>query len=433
MIEYRTRRHPRLLFPIALASGLGLLAGCSAAAPDEGGTEASEGGKQTGFTVMVPQANDEDDFWAQLIAQYSEETGTDIEVIPYANNAYITQVTTQLQSGNAADVMILVPGTGQPTSVVTLAEAGFLEPLSDVSASVIPEGTESMYEVDGEIFAQPAALLPVSMVWNPDAAEQAGVDTYPDSFDDLLESCATAREGGASFTALAGSAPPNNGLLAQIISATRVYAETPDWNEQRAAGEVTFVDSGWADVLEDIVTMNEEGCFQDGVAGGTFDTLTSNLGSGASLSAALPASAVPSISGVAGVDLTVQAFPPASGQKPYMLNSANNAWGVNAKSDETVKESAQAFLEWAAQPENAAEFARISGAVPITGVDPDTLAPSYEPVADLLEEGNYAALPNASWPNLTVYDALCVGIQGLFTGQTTVESVLESMDAAWGE
>ena len=42
-------------------------------------------------------------------------------------------------------------------------------------------------------------------------------------------------------------------------------------------------------------------------------------------------------------------------------------------------------------------------------------------------------LPNATWPNPAVYDALGVGVQGLLTGQTTVDSVLEEMDAAWDQ
>ena len=55
-----------------------------------------------------PQANDADDYYAQIAAAYTEETGVEIEVIPYPSDAYNTQVTTQLQAGNAADMMILV-------------------------------------------------------------------------------------------------------------------------------------------------------------------------------------------------------------------------------------------------------------------------------------------------------------------------------------
>ena len=270
------------------------------------------------------------------------------------------------------------------------------------------------------------------MVFNVAGREEAGVD-YPETYDDLLAACKTARDAGKTFTVLAGGMPPNTGLFSMLISATRVYAETPDWNEQRAAGDVTFADSGWREVLEDVVEMNDSGCFQDGAAGGTFDNITAGLGGGTSLTAAVPGSAAASIGGATGADVNVQAFPPADGQDAFTLTGANYAWAINASSDDAVKSSAQAFLDWVAQPEQSAAFAELSGAVPITGIDPATLLPSYEPIGELLSSGAYTGLPNAAWPNPAVYDALGVGVQGLLTGQKTVDQVLDDMDAAWGE
>ena len=133
-------RWPLLAAPIA---GVLILAGCSGGGADDGGNSNDDGGDTAaGFSVMVAQANDADDYYAQILEQYSEETGVEIEVIPYPSDAYNTQVTTQLQAGNAADVMVLSPGTGQPISVVTLAEAGFLETIDETSAGLLPAGSE---------------------------------------------------------------------------------------------------------------------------------------------------------------------------------------------------------------------------------------------------------------------------------------------------
>jgi raffinose/stachyose/melibiose transport system substrate-binding protein len=416
-------------------AGALVLAGCSGSTDNDADTGGDTGDDTlTGFSVMVAQANDQDDFYAQILEQYSEETGVEVEVIPYPSDAYNTQVTTQLQAGNAADMMILSPGTGQPISVVTLAEAGFLEPLDDTSAGLLPAGSEIEYQIDGETFAQPTALTPVGMVFNVTAADEAGVSEYPATYEELLEACNTAREGGKdSFTVLAGGIPFNTGLFSMLVSATRVYAADPDWNAQRAAGDVTFADSGWREVLEDVVEMNDSGCFQDGAAGGTFDNITAGLGGGTSLTAAVPGSAAASISEATGAELNVQAFPPADGQDAFTITGANYAWGINASSDDDVKASAQAFLDWVAQPENAQAYAELSGSVPITGIDESTLLPQYAPIGELLGSGSYVGVPNATWPNPAVYEALGTGVQGLLTGQNTVDQVLESMDAAWGE
>ena len=432
MSQHMIRRQLRWSLVAVPITGVLVLAGCSGGSGDTGGGDSSADPATTGFSIMVAQANDADDFYAQTAAKYSEETGVPIEVIPYPSDAYNTQVTTQLQGGNAADVMILSPGTGQPISVVSLAEADFLEPLDDTSAGLLPSGSEAQFQVDGTTYAQPTALTPVGLVFNVTAAEEAGIE-YPETYEDLLAACTTARDAGKSFTVLAGGAVFNTGLMAQLISATRVYEGTPDWNEQRADGKVTFADSGWKDVLEDIVEMNDSGCFQDGAAGGTFDNITAGLGGGTSLTAAVPGSAAASIGEATGSDVNVQAFPPAKGEKAFTVTGANYAWAINASSDAAVKTSAQAFLDWVAEPEQSAEYAEISGAVPITGIDESTLLPSYAPIASLLSSGSYTGLPNAAWPNGAVYDALGVGVQGLLTGQKTVDQVLSDMDAAWGE
>ncbi|MEU1971431.1 extracellular solute-binding protein [Microbacterium sp. NPDC019599] len=430
MPQHTASRQLRWSLLAAPVAGVLILAGCSAGG-DDGGSTGDGDGTAAGFSVMVAQANDQDDFYAQILEQYSEETGVEVEVIPYPSDAYNSQVTTQLQAGNAADVMILAPGTGQPISVITLAEAGFLEPLDETSAGLIPAGSEMEFQIDGETYAQPTALTPVGMVFNVTAADEVAVSEYPATYEDLLDACTTARDGGKTFTVLAGGIPFNTGLFSMLISATRVYAETPDWNAQRAAGDVTFADSGWREVLEDIIEMNESGCFQDGAEGGTFDSITQGLGGGTSLTAAVPGSAAASISQATGAELNVQAFPPASGQEAFTVTGANYAWGINASSDDDVKASAQAFLDWVAEPDNAQAYAELSGSVPITGIDPETLLPQYAPIGDLLSSGSYAGLPNATWPNPAVYDALGIGVQGLLTGQKTVDQVLADMDAAW--
>lgn len=435
MPQHTASRPLRWSLLAAPVVGVLILAGCSA-----GGSGGSTGGASgdagagTGFSLMVAQANDADDYYAKMAQKYTDETGVPIEMIPYPSDAYNTQVTTQLQAGNAADMMVLAPGTGQAISIVTLAEAGFLEPLDDASAAVIPEGTEALYEVDGKIYGQPTALAPVGLIYNGAGAEEVGIDAYPETFDEMIEDCATARDGGKTFTVLAGGVPFNTGLMSMLISATRVYEADPDWNEQRAAGDVTFADSdGWQETLEDIIELNDKGCFQDGVAGGTFDTITQSIGGQTALTAAVPGSAAISIGAGTGLDLTVQSFPPADGQKPWVLASANYAWAVNAASDDAVKASAQEFLDWLAEPEQLQEFADLSGFVPISGATADNVNPVYKPIGDLLENGSFTGLPNATWPNPAVYDALGVGVQGLLTGQKTVEQVLSDMDAAWGD
>ncbi|WP_404429953.1 extracellular solute-binding protein [Microbacterium lacus] len=406
--------------------GLVSLAGCSGNSSQTDQTD-----EAAGFTAMIMQSNDADDYYERMLQVFAEQRDIDIEVIYYPGDAYNTQVTTQLQSGNAADIMILTPGTGQAVSVVTLAEAGFLEPL-DAASAVIPTGTEHLYSFNGDVFGQPTGLVPVGMVYNDATATAASIDEFPSTFSALLDACATARDAGASFAVVAGAVPAGAGLLAQIIAATRVYEEDPDWNTKREAGEVTFADSdGWRETLEDIVELNEAGCFQDGAAAGAFDTIAPSLSTGSSLSAPLPGGAAQSIGSSAGIELTVHPFPAASGTTEFMNISANYTWSLNAKASDGAKTSAKDFLDWMAQPAQAAEFAKLAGLIPITGATESELLPQFAPLVGILESGSYVPLANTTWPAPAIYDALGVGVQGLLTDQLTPEAILQSMDAAW--
>src|SRR3712207_4219422 len=177
--------------------------------------------------------------------------------------------------------------------------------------------------------------------------------------------------------------------------------------------------------------MNEAGCFQEGAAGAGFEAITQGITQGTSLSAFVPGGAATELANATeGLELNIQPFPPAPGGQPFVLNSPNYALAVSADAEAGAKQAAQDFLTWLAEPENAAEFIEVSGGVAVTGPD-ENLNPVFEPMADLLENGQYVALPNNEWPNPGVYDAIATGVQGLIAGTGDVASVLEAADQAW--
>ncbi|WP_404429634.1 ABC transporter substrate-binding protein [Microbacterium lacus] len=377
-------------------------------------------------------AADQDNFYETLAQRYMDETGVEIELLSLPVAAYETQLPTQLQGGNSADVFATVPGRGSPVSIVGLAEAELLAPLDEASASVVPAGTEALYSVGGEIYGQPISQVPVGIIWNPAAAEAAGLTDYPTSFDETLEACMLAREAEMNYMILAGAIPNNLGLMAQGLSATRVYAENPNWNEQRAEGEVSFADSGWRTVLEDIEAMSEAGCFQEGAVGSGFEAIDANVGAGIAFSAALPGNAATSVGDARDTLIEVRAYAPrVADDAPWVLLSARDALAVSASASDEAKAAAQDFLAWLAEPDNAAELAELEGSFPITGGLQDSVTDELQPVVDLVGSESFSTLPTDTWPNPAVYAELGSGIQGILTGQLTVDDVLQAVDAAW--
>jgi raffinose/stachyose/melibiose transport system substrate-binding protein len=410
------------------------LAGCSSSSGTASGG-ASAGGSSS-FTLTYAKSNNVESPFEILAKEYMKANpSVTINLEAKPNDTYGDSVRTQLQAGNAADVIETEAGSGQSRSIVPLAKANFLEPLGNTAAKMIPPGSEALFQVDGKTYGQPLGISYAGLVYNSKAAEAAGITAPAKDFDQVKAACSKAASGGKSLYVLAGSTVPNAGITSLIISATRVYADDPDWNKKRTDGQTTFAGTtGWQQTLQTIVDLNKAGCFQKGAEGAGFDAITNNMAKGTSVAFFGPLGSASELQKAApDQKFVAEAFPPAtSGGKAFGIASATYSLSLNAAS--TKKDPANAFLNWLADPDQGDLFAKASGGLPISGLDKlDLSATIYADVADILKKGDYTALPNSGWKSPAVYDALATGVQGLITGQSTVDSVLKSMDTAWDQ
>jgi len=408
-----------------------VLTGCSASTS----SNSSSGGSQE-FSLSFATSNTiESPF--QVLAENYMKSNPNVKITfnPQPNDSYDQTLRTQLQAGNASDVVVTAPGSGTGRSILPLVQAGFLEPLDDAAKKLVPTGSEALFGTDGKVYGQAPEITVVGMVANETAAKAAGISAFPSDFSSLAEQCKTLESSGKSFFALAGSAAPNTGLMAMSLAASRVYAEDPKWNEKRTAKETTFAGSdGWKASLEAVTKLNDAGCFQKGAAGAGFDAITKGLASGTSVAGFIPGPSWKQLkSAAADSDFDVRGLPAEQGSdKGFVFASANYAFSINAASKN--KDAAKAFLDWAAQPEQTKAFAEIDGALPVSGLDSyDFNGGAYKNVGDLIKGAKYGPLPNSQWPNSAVYDALATGVQGLITGQKTADQVLQAMDTAWDQ
>lgn len=384
------------------------------------------------ITLGAPTSLTGENAYQTLADKYMDENpDITVELTELPNDGFAQALNTQLQAGNAPDVFYVTPGSGNAWGLIPLAKAGYLEALTGSSVeSTIPDTELSQFTVDGKIYGQALDLTVVATTANNTALEADGF-TLPDTFDGVLDLCKQAAAKDKSLYVVAGSMPPNTGLMAMSLAASRVYAADADWNTKRAEGTTTFADTaGWKDTLQAVLDMNSAGCFQDGVAGADYSVITSQLGQGASYVAFTPGASAAGLEvEVPGSTFTVNAMPGPTADATTFFASANNALALNAKS--TKLDAAKAFLEWMAQPAQTAAYAKASGNLPVGETSGSTLPEEYAPVAEQFAASDFTALPNAGWANAEVYTALGTGIQGLLTGQATVDQVLKSMDDAW--
>jgi raffinose/stachyose/melibiose transport system substrate-binding protein len=429
LFESRHRRSAAVAVP--MVAGL-LLAACGSS--DSGGSGGAE--PQT-ITFSYAAASTTEDAYDTLAKDYmAAHPGVTVKTNRVALDAYNSSLSTQMQAGNGPDVMYVNSGTGQSGSVGQLGKAGLLMELKDSSLSaVLPEGDAPLYSVNDKLYGVPTSLAVSSVIWNPDGAKGSGIELTADSsLADVTAKCGTVHDAGKSVYGLAGSVPQNTGILSMIIASSLVYGDTPDWNEQRAAGKTTFAETqAWKDTLQEVKDLYDAKCFQDGAAGAGFDTLTNGASSGNLFGFFAPSGAAKDIMDAAGghVSLVTLPVPVAEGKKNYLALTSNIGLSGNAKtkSPKLVED----FIKFAVSPEESQKFASTQGTIPV-GEDIDTskLLPQYQPIAQLLADKQYRPFGIDSWPNGQVYDALGTGVTGLLTGQKSVDDVLKAMDSAWG-
>lgn len=398
------------------------------------GGDASNAEEQAGpveLTMATPRAEGAAENYYQPFIDAFQEQHPDvtIKIVETPNDQHGQTIRTQLQGGNAPDLFYVVSGSGDSQSWEPLAEAGYLHDLTDQqwAAESVPENARELYLQDDKQYALPVDLTAATMLMNIGVMEELGIEPAT-TREELLDQCTAARDAGKSLFALAGGSAPNSGYHALQVAASTVYASDPQWDTKRAQGETTFASSDWKKALEQIVEFNDAGCYQDGVAGAGFDQLFPSVAQGKVTTTFAPAGAIAALRAqVPDGEFEVGVLPGEESEDSRLLASPVNALAVNEASEH--KDTAVEFLEFLAQPENQDALAEANGNISIQAALSDTVPEQYPLLAPYFEqEDQLVTQPSLVWPN-GVYEELGKGVQGLLTGQATVDQVLESMDA----
>ena len=137
------------------------LTGCAGSA-----SSATGAGGAKEFSLSFATSNTIESPFQTLGEKYME-ANPDVKITfnPQPNDSYDQTLRTQLQAGNASDIVVTSPGSGQGRSILPLAEAGFLEPLDDSAKDLLPEGSASTHSARMARFTarrRPSPFLPWS-------------------------------------------------------------------------------------------------------------------------------------------------------------------------------------------------------------------------------------------------------------------------------
>ncbi|GAB3163513.1 extracellular solute-binding protein [Myceligenerans halotolerans] len=154
---------------LATIAVVGGLAACSAGDDASGGDAA--GGTYTWWDPY-PQHEDGSD-WAERVQACGEDAGVTIERTAYDTTALTNQALLAAQEGTSPDVMLL-----DNPAVSTLADTGILTTVSELGldTSAIDENLLAAGVVDGETYGIPIGANTLSLYYNAEVLDDAGVD-----------------------------------------------------------------------------------------------------------------------------------------------------------------------------------------------------------------------------------------------------------------
>jgi raffinose/stachyose/melibiose transport system substrate-binding protein len=362
----------------------------------------------------------------------------DIQIVSSAQQGPL--MSTQLRAGNAADIFVFGGGRASPIGVNVFSDQKLLVDLQGRPFTKrLVKGLRVGLQTGKSIWGVPMGVSLTSiMAYNVDMFAGMGI-RIPTTFAQMLNVC-------RKITA-AGKIPMAIGLadtariaffFANIGNA--VYAKDPTWNTKRLHGKTTFAGSAlWRRAYQQILDMKNADCFSKGASGVTSEQAPAQFARG-------DAAMYPGASQQASLYLSVNpklnfrtfALPADKAKDTLLMEVVTGILGLNAATSGEKKDAALKFLDFAGRPFQQDAFNNAAGGL-LSAQDlihhtTPAYAPPLKPLQAILKRPRGSAIdPRGLWPNPSVNTVVGTGLQGLFTGQKTIDQVLADMDAAFNK
>jgi len=414
---------------IAAASALAI-GGLTACSP--GGDNGGDGDGVTLTWWHNATADPQKSLWEDVAAEFeADHPGVTVEVTGYQNeDLQRTLIPNALQSGDAPDIFQVWPGG----EVRSQAEAGYLKDLTDVMSDTIAEygGTVKPWQADGKQYAIPYTFGIEGIWYNKDLYAEAGIDTLPETIDDLVAANDKLRDLGTSPVAVgAADLWPAAHWWYQFALAA-CSTETL----QTAIPALDFSDPCWVeagDLLSDFVATNP---FQDGFLATSGQQgadssagLVANGNAAAELMGAWNAGQIGSLTPDATVPEFLGWYPmvsvPGTAGDPTITMGGGDGFGVSADApDEAVE-----LLKYIASEDVQKRFAETGAGIPAhPGAIDSVTDPSLKLIAAGLAESSYVQLWLDSDLGPAFGTPLNQAIVNLMAGTGTAKDIVKTLE-----
>lgn len=348
------------------------------------------------------------------------------------NRQMETQLLVQLAAGNAPDVFKTHVGV-RPTGIWVLAPAGRLLDLSGRKwQSRLYPGAAKYAKWQGKTYGWIQSVNPFGVLYNTELFSQLGLQV-PKSFADLLALCRKIAPTGKIPIVDAFADAGTGTIMARSIMVNTVDAIDPAWADKRDKGQVRFETSRlWQRTMQQVVDMKDANCFGPSSAGMTLPTQFSILAKGDGVMSIAAGSYVPNIVAI-NPNWKYAMFPmPADDPKKALATAAvTNVISANASTKHPNE--ARLFIDFLAREKQSTLEAKVGGEIAPLDVKKGSLPPYINKyMGPLYKAGKSGNGNHIGWHNPDVWNTgIAAGLQGLITGQLTVDTLLKKADQIW--
>jgi raffinose/stachyose/melibiose transport system substrate-binding protein len=339
---------------------------------------------------------------------------------------YQTVIKTRLASGDAPDVFGVFPGAWLQTYG---AKPNYLVDLSNEPwVASLNSGAKGVSTYNGKVYALPMSQNVIGVVYNKDVFAKAGV-TVPTNWDEFLAACQKLKAAGVTPLALGIKDQWVDQLIPYAMAPTAIYSTNQSFDANMFAGTATFDNSPWKQMMQDYLSLQQQGYFNSGGLGTTYQQTQDLITTG---KAAMVVNGNWILAPLEQADpsLKLGMFPlpyNKAGEKPWVSASVGEEMGISASSKHIAE--AKKFVAFWARPDIMKLYLNAKKAFPAqSNVTPD-LDPAAAEMLPALNAGSYNFL-DQKWPT-GVQDVMLKDIQSVFAGTMTIDQMLKDMDTTF--
>ncbi len=417
-----------LIMTGAMALSLLSMTGCSGSGKDDDG--------RTVITMMYSGSVTDDDFETTVLPKLVEKNFPDLklEVEKIPDDQYYTSLKTKLASGECPDIILVQPMYAGSNAVITLAEAGYLEPLTDMEAvKKNPVGAKS-FTYDGEVYGIASGVTMLGTYYNKDVFAQYNL-AVPTTWDEFLNVCATLKDNGVQPIVMGDKDMYVMQFGLYQIACNEVYAKDAEFDEGLRSGDTSFTDSDrWDTVLEMYTELYDKGYINSNSLGLGADQAHTEFRDGNAAMIFDGSFNYAAVTEKGAVDFERGYFPlPAANGETYAAMAAGAGPAIYSKSEH--KEECKKILEMLYDGESEMYKAYVDSGriIPTYGYGYDSIDPIYDAFMPLYDEGKVFYWANQAWP-AGVENEMEALLSEYIGGQgTTVDDITEGMQDKFEE